>query len=273
MSKTMMINGRLLHYDDTGGTGDTIIAIHGLSGNYKQMHFFAQHFKKRYRFISIDAKGRGKSEAQKPSSYTVHSEDIALLVEKLAVERPILLGFSMGAFIMAHAATKLSNVQKLVLIDGGAHVGEHQRKLITPSIARLSQLYKTPEHYVEEMKALYRGLHISWSDALTQAAYYELEQTVAGWQTIARPDVIRDDFESLMMFPHKQIFSSIACPIFVVHCEGKLQQAPLFRAEDFCDMLTSASSIEKMTAPCNHYSVACEPQPTIYTEIERFLQK
>lgn len=273
MGKTMMINGRLLHYEDDGGDGETIIALHGLSGNYKQLHFFAEHFKGRYRFISIDAKGRGKSEAQKPSSYDVHSDDVYALVEKLQIDSPILLGFSMGAFVMAHAATKLPSVQKLVLIDGAAKVAEHQRALIEPSISRLAQTYDTREHYIEQMKALYRGLHVNWSEPLAHAANYELEQTANGWQTIARPDVIAADFESLMSYPHKQIFSRIACPVFVVHCEGKLIDAPLFRAEDFSETLTYAQSIEKMTVLSNHYSVACEPQPELYAQIERFLQK
>ena len=58
---TKSINGSSLHYVEYPGERDTIIAIHGLTGNHKQLHYYANALKGNYRVIAIDLNGRGES--------------------------------------------------------------------------------------------------------------------------------------------------------------------------------------------------------------------
>lgn len=248
-----------------------MVFVHGLSGNHKQMHYIAEHFKGKYRLLLIDVKGRGKSEQpQRPSSYLQHSEDICALLAHLHIKRPILVGFSMGAFILAQAATKL-DVAKLILIDGAAHVSDHQRVRIEPSIARLNKTYASKEQYIEQLQAIYAQLRVTWSEPLAESAAYEIEQVGDTWQTIANANVIAEDYDSLYLFDGEAVFRAITCPIFIVHCEGTLDDAPLFLAEHFRDMLVYAKTIEKVTTTANHYTVICEPQRALFAQIEQFI--
>ena len=57
------VNGNEIQVADYPGEKGTIIAIHGLTGTHKNMHYYAEQFKGEYRFISLDLRGRGNSAA------------------------------------------------------------------------------------------------------------------------------------------------------------------------------------------------------------------
>lgn len=268
----MNVNGSALFYIDVEGEKPPIVLVHGLSGNHKQMHFI-QHAFAGHRLIVIDVKGRGNSgKPNRPSSYTQHGDDIVALLDALHIEQPILLGFSMGAFILSYVATRIK-ASHLVLIDGAADVSEHQAVRIEPSIARLNKTYDSAEQYIDELRGIYEKLGVTWSAPLEESARYEIEERDGRWHTKADAAIIAEDFESLRAFDSKRIFQEIDCPIFVVHCEGKLDDAPLFLAEHFAGLLTTAKHVEKMTTTANHYTIACEMQEDVMREVRRFLER
>lgn len=270
MEQSIDVNGSSLFYIDVEGSKPPIVLVHGLSGNHKQMHFIQQALAG-HRLIVIDVKGRGNSgKPNRPSSFKQHSADIVALLQVLHIERPILLGFSMGAFILSHVATQVE-ASHLILIDGAADVSEHQAKRIEPSIARLNKTYDSQAQYVSELRAIYESLGVTWSAPLEESARYEIEERDGRWHTKADADIIAEDFNSLRTFDSEAIFSALTCPIFVVHCEGVLDDAPLFLRKHFGRMLTSAKRIEKVTTTANHYTVACEEQEDVMREVRRFL--
>src|SRR5690606_40509988 len=92
------------------------------------MHYYAEQFKGEYRFIALDLRGRGNSAAaDSDTSIFKHADDILGLIEELKIVNPILLGYSMGAFISAIVASRLKSVKALILLDGAAKASEHQR--------------------------------------------------------------------------------------------------------------------------------------------------
>lgn len=127
---TKSINGSNLHYVDYPGEKDTIIAIHGLTGNHKQLHYYAEALKGQYRVIAIDLNGRGDSTpVHDVTGIEVHTQDVLTLINELNIEKPIIMGYSMGAFIAANIASKLSTVKGIVLLDGAATSDDHQKTL------------------------------------------------------------------------------------------------------------------------------------------------
>ena len=74
---TVNINGNEIQLADYPGDKGTIIAIHGLTGTHKNMHYYAEKFKGTYRFIAVDLRGRGNSaETDAEPSIFKHAEDI-----------------------------------------------------------------------------------------------------------------------------------------------------------------------------------------------------
>ena len=56
--------------------------MHGLTGNHKQMHYYAETLKGEYRFIAVDLRGRGNSsETDEQTSLFKHAEDIIALIK------------------------------------------------------------------------------------------------------------------------------------------------------------------------------------------------
>ena len=131
------------HYVKWGEQGSPIIGIHGLTANAYCFQAFADELATYHQFYVYDLRGRGDSDKPaKGYSVPIHAADLAKLIDILGLERPVLVGHSLGALIglyfAAHYPEKLS---KLVLIDAGAPLPwstpEEQPAWLTTSISRL----------------------------------------------------------------------------------------------------------------------------------------
>jgi len=269
------INGNNIVVADYPGEKGTIIAIHGLTGNHKTMHHYAEKFKGEYRFISVDLRGRGNSDQmdENPSIFK-HAEDIIGLIKELEIERPILMGHSMGAYISAIVASKLEGTRAVVLLDGAASMSEHQRNIISPSLARISKKYESKDHYVEVIKGIYHNLGISWDETLQQVVEYEVEQVGDHWENKSVESEILKDFESFYSFRPKEVFSQIKCPVLLVYAESEIgTMPPLFYLSDYAETQKYATKIETFISDSNHYTMVFENRPEINQAIETFLEK
>lgn len=108
-----------LHYLEHGRDGRPIVAIPGITSPAPTFEFAAVELARRHRVITLDVRGRGLSD--KPADgYTldVYAADVAALLEQLELDRPIILGHSMGARIAAaFGALHPDRRGPLVLVD------------------------------------------------------------------------------------------------------------------------------------------------------------
>lgn len=268
------VNGGQLFYADYPGAQGTVVAVHGLTGNHKQMHYYAELLKGDYRFISVDLKGRGNSgPASEHTSIEQHTQDILALLEQLEIENPILMGYSMGAFIMANVACKRSDVKGVILLDGAATATDHQRNIIEPSLERISKLYENAQSYIEEIKGIYGRLGVEWTEHLESVGHYEIANVDGYWKNKSDEIKIRQDLESFFDYNPSQIFSKIQCPILLIHSEGNIGTNPaLFLAEHYGETLQFAKNIHKVTSQSNHYTLVFSNRPEVNKAIVQFLK-
>ncbi len=146
------------HYVKWGEQGSPIIGIHGLTANAYCFQAFADELATYHQFYVYDLRGRGDSDKPaKGYSVPIHAADLAKLIDILGLERPVLVGHSLGALIglyfAAHYPEKLS---KLVLIDAGAPLPwstpEEQPAWLTTSISRLGSSVPSFEEYTQRLK-------------------------------------------------------------------------------------------------------------------------
>jgi pimeloyl-ACP methyl ester carboxylesterase len=269
------INGNDIQVVDYPGKKGPIIMIHGLTGNHKYNHFYAEKLKGEYRILSVDLRGRGNSsKIGSESTIFQHAEDILELIKTLEIEHPILLGHSMGAFISSIVASKLNTVKAVILLDGAAHMSEHQRAIIQPALGRLTKQYTSKENYVDEIKQIYSTLGITWNDALKAAVEYEVEQVGDHWENKSSAAGILADFESFYRYDVKEVCSKITCPVLLVYAKGKLGSLPpLFNIKDYDNTQTYTPNIEMTVSDCNHYTMVFENRNDINRYIEGFLEK
>lgn len=82
------------------GKGTPIILLHGFCGSSDYWKKTAAQLSEHYRVIMPDLRGHGRSDAP-VGPYTIEqmADDIAMLADKLELERFVLLGHSLGGYI------------------------------------------------------------------------------------------------------------------------------------------------------------------------------
>ena len=147
------------HYVQWGEQGQPIVAVHGLTANAFCFQAIADDLARDHQLYAYDLRGRGDSDKPEHGySVPIHAADLEKIIDALGLERPVLIGHSLGALISlyfaAHSPEKLS---KLVLIDAGAPLPwerpEDQPAWLTASISRLGTMVPSFEEYTQRLKA------------------------------------------------------------------------------------------------------------------------
>jgi pimeloyl-[acyl-carrier protein] methyl ester esterase len=108
-----------LHVEEVG-RGRPLVMLHGWSLSSGALSVVAEALSPRCRVLLADLRGHGRSAAP-AAGYEVddHARDLAALVEGLAPERPVLLGWSLGALAVLAALPGLAaRVSGAVLLSG-----------------------------------------------------------------------------------------------------------------------------------------------------------
>jgi pimeloyl-ACP methyl ester carboxylesterase len=89
-----------LHYV-AEGNGRPLVFIHGL---WASGQFFDQQLTglgQRFQAIAIDLRGHGRStKSLKDQCVSVYARDLRAFLDRLEIEQPVLIGWSMGAFVI-----------------------------------------------------------------------------------------------------------------------------------------------------------------------------
>ena len=115
----LQVDGARIHYEDTGGSGPTVVLAHGLLWSAAMYRFQLAAFKDRFRCVAYDHRGQGKSEVTE-NGYDMETltQDAAQVIEKLGLAPVHFVGLSMGGFIgMPLAARRPELVRSLALIE------------------------------------------------------------------------------------------------------------------------------------------------------------
>jgi pimeloyl-ACP methyl ester carboxylesterase len=122
--------GVRIHFERTG-SGNPVLLGHGLLGDLHLFHHQVPRLAERHQVIRLDFRGHGRSRAT-PGRWTIHdlAEDYGAVMDRLAVDRAVLVGLSMGGIAALHfAAEHPARVAGLVLI-GTCHMRESRWRRI-----------------------------------------------------------------------------------------------------------------------------------------------
>jgi pimeloyl-ACP methyl ester carboxylesterase len=147
------------HYVQWGEHGTPIVCISGITANAFCFQAFADDLADDHRVIAYDLRGRGDSDKPEHGySVAIHADDLAKLIDAWGLERPVVLGHSLGAFIAlyfaAHYPDKLS---KLIMVDAGADLPwkpvDERPAWLAVSMGRLEMPVPSFEEYMQRLKA------------------------------------------------------------------------------------------------------------------------
>jgi len=116
-------NGIRLHYWRTGGAKPVLVMAHGSSDDALCWTNLAKELTDRYDVIMFDARGHGLSDPPTAAdAVDVQVEDLNGLIKALKLEKPILMGHSMGSASVAWFAAKYPDVPRAVILEDPALV-------------------------------------------------------------------------------------------------------------------------------------------------------
>jgi pimeloyl-ACP methyl ester carboxylesterase len=109
----------LAYYEEGSREGSPIIFVHGFgcnAGHFRhQQHYFATS----HRTVSVDLRGHGASDAPLQDYEVIgFADDLRFLCDHLGLDRPIVVGHSMGGNIALKLAVRYPEIVKaIVMID------------------------------------------------------------------------------------------------------------------------------------------------------------
>jgi 3-oxoadipate enol-lactonase len=117
------VNGTRLYYEDTQGPGVPIVFSHGLLWSGKMFHKQVAALKDRYRCITYDHRGQGRSDVWRVDTVDMETvyEDAVALIEALGAAPCHFVGLSMGGFVgLRLAARRPELLRSLTLLETSA---------------------------------------------------------------------------------------------------------------------------------------------------------
>lgn len=113
------VNGQRLHYEDTGGSGPTVVLSHGFLMDHEMFAPQVAALRDTHRVVTWDERGFGATDFDgEPFSYWDSAQDCLGLLDHLGVERAVLGGMSQGGFLSLRAALLApERVRALILLD------------------------------------------------------------------------------------------------------------------------------------------------------------
>jgi pimeloyl-ACP methyl ester carboxylesterase len=109
------VNGINLYYE-TYGAGRPLILLHGGLGSGEMFGPILPTLAERHQVIAVDLQGHGRTaDIDRPIDIRLMADDIAALIDHLGLDKPDLVGYSLGGGVALQTAVKYpAKVRRLV---------------------------------------------------------------------------------------------------------------------------------------------------------------
>ena len=223
-----------------------VVALHSISSNALAWVPVAALLDGRVHVLAPDMRGRAESSHLRSTGLADHVDDVHAVIAALGLERPVLAGHDMGAFVAAlAAATHPHDVGAVVLVDGGLafpspgsfDVDEVLHSIIGPAMDRLSMTFEDEAAYLAHWGAHPAlGPHLDGPSGAALAAYllHDLAGRRGRMRSTSSLECVRADWADLMSDPATlSAIHTMQCPATLLHARrGPLAQPEgLYTAE------------------------------------------
>ena len=214
----VIVGSMRLHCLDWGGSGAPILFLHGGGLTAHTWDCVAVMLRRGYRCVALDQRGHGDSEWSPVIDYRIaaHLCDIEGFIDAMGLERPILVGQSMGGLnSIAYATRHSDRMRAMVIVDVAPDIS-------ASGAERIRDFAATPE--LDSPQAfLERAVKFnSLRDpaVLRRSLHYNLRETPAG-KWMFKHDQRRRSDDAMRSFNEDRAqlaseVSKIKCPTLVV---------------------------------------------------------
>ena len=262
------------------GKGKLILCVHGITANCRCWDVLAATLVPQYRVMAMDLRGRGRSD--KPDqgySLDHHIRDIHCLLDNLDIEKTVIMGHSLGAFIgLACAAEYPDRIERLILVDGGGDLSkEHMNKVfigIKPALDRLEMVFPSEQAYLKKMSE--PPFIQPWSPAIETYYRYEIEPTGGGVHTNIHPTHIQEEATNIREVACATFYPKVKCNVLILRAsKGLLSQEDILLPEEVIEKMTTEIPHARRfdVEGVNHYGIVFQPHAERDQTIREFLEE
>ncbi|HEU4319078.1 MAG TPA: alpha/beta hydrolase [Acidimicrobiia bacterium] len=188
----------------------TAVLVHGLTGTSRWWTRVVDHLPSGMGVAALDVRGRGaSSETPPPYDAASIAEDMARTMDRLGLDTAIVVGYSMGGWIVSVFDERYpKRADRLLLVDGGLALPPHPsgdpdqaiEAVVGPSLARLDTTFSSREAFYDYWKA-HPALERYWDDSMRDALDFELVESSDGFVVRANSEAIRTSAREITVDP------------------------------------------------------------------------
>jgi lipase len=209
--------------------------VHGITSHSRSWVAVARELDGHATLVAVDLRGRGASGAlPAPYGLAAHARDTLAVLDRLGVERAVLVGHSLGAYVVARAAAEHpERVAAAVLVDGGLRIPGTERvepqafldAFLGPALARLRMRFSSPDEYRDWWRAhpALAGSDVDDHD-LNAYADYDLVGTAPELRSAVVEEAVRADAADL--FAQGEDAARLTVPTMLLVAPRGLQGEP-----------------------------------------------
>jgi lipase len=246
-----------------------VLGVHGITSSHMVWRTVARELAGvGVCLLAPDLRGRGHNAALPgPYGMAAHVNDLLAVLDHAGVERAILAGHSMGAYVIARlAAQHPERAAAVVLLDGGLSIAippdqdPHQllEHVLEQSIARLKMTFESVDEYV----GLWRGhpaLIHEWNDDVDAYARYDVAGEPGAMRCVVSEAAVAADCADLVLDETtRTAIDRVRAPIDLVRApRGLFDDDPLL-PDPLVDafVATHPGALVTNIADVNHYTLA-----------------
>ncbi len=275
-----VVGGTLALYDSGPSPAPVVVLVHGITASALSFARVRRALPPEIRTLTVDLRGRGES-AGLPGPYgiAVHVRDLIVALDHLGIDRVVIAGHSMGAYVAARLAhDHPERVSGLVLIDGGLPLpvpadldpDAALEAIIGPAIARLSMEFPSVEEYFEFWRR-HPAVGPTWSADVEAYLRYDLTGHPPRLRSRVSAEAVRSDGRDLLVGPRLPL-ERIPVPMWLLRAGRGLMDEPGGLIPETA-ATTAAATIPHLTLTnlpdLNHYTIVLGPgAETVATAIE-----
>jgi pimeloyl-ACP methyl ester carboxylesterase len=189
------VRGLRLHYVDYGGSGELVLALHGLLQNAHAFDGIAPLLVPHVHLIALDLPGRGGSEWASPSRYLLmqYLLDLRSFLNSLGLQRCSFIGTSLGGWMARmYAISHPHQVTRLVLNDCAVGANLAAASDLVMRMADASAEFTSIEEATSWFLAQREGLECLDDESRSEwISHYLTETTSGGLSFHCDPQVLR----------------------------------------------------------------------------------
>lgn len=209
------IDGVKISYYRSGGNKPPLIMLHGVSDNGLCWGKVAHTLAEKFDVMLLDAQGHGLSDrAGKNFSFENHTRQVVGLIKELGLNKPIVMGHSMGASTAADVAVDYPDLPKAIILED-------------PPWSAVAPHPKNPEE-AKKMQADFRNMFTELKKRRVQDIVIESQKMDPSWAeeerlpwAMAKKQFDINIFDSIVINPRTfdETVTRIQCPTLLITAE------------------------------------------------------